>query len=196
MKKKFFNFSKKEIKDLLKAWTALSIAFAIAMNGFSLNMVFLVAVGMSALTVGLGFLFHEISHKLLAQRYGCIAEFRSNDTWLVLALMMSFMGFIFAAPGGVFIQGNVGRIRNGRISAVGIAANIGLAIVFLLLFFTTPLKTLSYYGLFINALLALFNLIPVANFDGRKVMRWNKKIYALMVVASISLMVAQLILNV
>ena len=30
----------------------------------------------SILTIGVGFLFHEIAHKLVAQRYGCWAEFR------------------------------------------------------------------------------------------------------------------------
>ena len=196
MKNRFFRFSKRELIDLGKAWLAISVAFAIVMNGLSLTLAFLITLAISALTVGVGFLTHELAHKLIAQRYGCRAEFRSSDTWLILAILMSFLGFIFVAPGGVYIAGHIDNIRNGRISAAGIIANILLAIVFLIVFIATPLKTLAYYGIYINALLALFNLIPIGNFDGKKVLRWNKKIYALLVITALIMMASQFILNI
>lgn len=195
-------FSNTELKHLFRAWLVISLAFAILNNGFSLTAQFLLAVLMAAVTVGLGFLLHEIAHKFLAQRYGCIAEFRAFDTMLLFALVMSFFGFIFAAPGAVFINGKVNDARNGRISAVGPLVNIVLAFLFfvLLLFLAAAsvdnslIISLAFYGLSINGWLALFNMLPFWQMDGSKVLKWNRKIYALMMAAAVfSMMLPRLI---
>src|SRR3989344_1511663 len=99
--KRGFNTSKKEIKDLTKAWIILSLAFAIATKGFSFNIDFFYSAAIAAITVGLGFIVHELSHKIMAQKYGCFAEFRSFDTMLIFSLLISFTGLIFLAPGAV-----------------------------------------------------------------------------------------------
>jgi len=185
------NTSEKEIRDLIKAWIAISIAFAVVLRAvieLSFYQVFIV----SAIAVGAGFLLHELGHKLVAQRYGCFAEFRSFDQMLLLAIIMSFFGFVFAAPGAVMINGPVGVRRNGMISAAGPIVNIILAILFLWLLLMQPtgfLKVLAFYGFFINSILALFNMIPIWNFDGAKVLRWNKKVYGIIVVIAFGLMV-------
>jgi len=185
MKIDFLRFSREEIIDLVKSWLAVSAAFAIAMSGLASEILIGLFV-ISAITVGLGFLLHELAHKFLAQKYGCFAEFRSNNFMLVLALALSFTGFVFAAPGGVVLKGYVNPERYGRISAAGVAANLVLALLFLILFFT-PFPDIGYYGFYINSWLALFNLIPVGSFDGLKILNWNKKVYAIMIVIAFSL---------
>ncbi|MBI2208602.1 site-2 protease family protein [Candidatus Woesearchaeota archaeon] len=181
------NTSEKEIKDLLKAWLAISFAFAMVLRfsmPLSLYKVFIV----SAVTVGTGFLLHELGHKFVAQRYGCFAEFRSFDQMLLLAIIMSFFGFVFAAPGAVMIAGRIDIRKNGIISAAGPIVNLVLALFFLSILFMFPaglLKILAFYGFFINSWLALFNMIPVWNFDGAKVLRWDKKVYGIIVAASL-----------
>ena len=178
--------SKKEIIDILKAWIVISVAFAVILgtrNIFSIKFLFYLII--SALTVGVGFLFHELAHKVLAQKYGAIAEFRSFDIMLVLALALAFFGspIIFAAPGAVMISGgNINVQRYGKISAVGPLTNIILAIIFLALrrFFDggSWLMELSNYGFLINSWLALFNMIPIWEFDGRKIFQWSKAVWA------------------
>lgn len=182
-----FHFSKIELRDLAKAWFAISLAFAILFSGISNAL--LISFVISAFTVGIGFLFHELGHKFVAQRYGYKAEFRSFDNMLILAVIMSFFGFILAAPGAVMIQAhNIDFRRNGKISAIGPTMNILLAIVFLAILLFTPFTLVGKYGLFINALLAAFNMIPFGNFDGVKIYRWNKLVYALLLISSISLL--------
>jgi len=112
----------------------------------------------------------------------------------LLALIMSFFGFVFAAPGAVMIHGPVGARRNGIISAAGPITNLGLALVFVGLFFLFPggfLQTLSKFGFYVNSWLALFNMIPFMNFDGAKILRWNKIVYGSIVAAAIVFMFVQ-----
>lgn len=181
------HFSSEELKDLGKAWIAITVAFAIVLSGNTMSALpsFLI---ISGIAVGFGFLLHELGHKFVAQHYGCFAEFRSFDFMLVLAFIMSFFGFVFAAPGAVMIKGYVDNERNGKISVAGPLINILMAVGFLIASFLTSsegfVHMISRYGFFINSFLALFNLIPFGNFDGSKVYRWNKPVWWSMVIVS------------
>lgn len=194
-----------EIRDMLKAWMAVSIAFTIASGG-NLSEAFLPdfykSFVIASLTVGVGFLLHEIGHKIVAQRYGYFAEFRSFDSMLLLAIAMSFFGFVFAAPGAVMISGRVSKAKSGRISAAGPLVNLALAFIFLLLlfqgFFQLPqlFRAAAYYGFIINSWLALFNMLPFWLFDGYKILKWSKLAYGAMVGAAVIFMFAQSLLRI
>lgn len=177
-------FSKTEIRDLLKAWIAISIAFGIVLRSETPNIIF--AFILSAVTVGIGFLLHELAHKFVAQKYKYKAEFRSFDSMLILAIALSFLGFVIAAPGAVMLQGIYNKTKNGKISLAGPLTNIILAIIFFLL--TPILGQISHFGFLINAWLALFNMLPFPNFDGAKVLAWNKLIYTIILLVSIVLL--------
>jgi len=183
MQKRFgYSTSKREIRDILKAWIVISLAFAIVLGGVSLSFGFLYFLLISAVTVGVGFLLHELAHKVVAQNYGLKAEFRSFDNMLALALLMSFFGFIFAAPGAVMISGRVMIGQYGRIAVAGPITNLFLALFFLGIFFISPpllIQQIAQYGFFINSWLAFFNMIPVWQLDGKKVLEWNKPVYFL-----------------
>ncbi|HIH14995.1 MAG: Conserved hypothetical membrane protein, peptidase family M50 [archaeon GW2011_AR17] len=189
-------FSKIEIRDLTKAWIAISVAFAIALAGGIIyvqpNFSFLTSILLAALTVGVGFLLHELGHKVIAQRYGCFAEFRADNMMLIIAIITSFFGFLFAAPGAVMIAGRVSTERNGKISIAGPLVNIVLAIIFLVLGIIIHqgfLGQLFAFGFFINTWLAIFNMLPLWILDGKKVWNWNKTIYIITLVFSIALLV-------
>ena len=64
--------SETELRDILKAWAAVSIAFGIILSTSVSD--FYSKFVIASLTVGIGFLFHELGHKIVAQRYGCFAE--------------------------------------------------------------------------------------------------------------------------
>ncbi|MBW2991609.1 hypothetical protein KY345_00135 [Candidatus Woesearchaeota archaeon] len=180
-------FSKTELEHLLRAWFAITLAFAIAMSGGRLfSGVFGVNFAISAVTVGLGFIVHELGHKFMAQKYHCFAEFRANNFMLILAILISFTGVILAAPGAVMIAGHIDYKRNGKISAAGPAMNILLAVLFLGLFFVSEglIKQAGYYGMVINSWLAMFNILPFPMFDGIKILRWDKLVYGIMIVSA------------
>ena len=171
--------SETEVRDLLKAWIAISIAFAILLRE-SMPSSFYMTFITTSLTVGIGFLLHELGHKVVAQRYGCFAEFRSFDNMLIFAVVMSFFGFVLAAPGAVMISGKISRNKNGVISAAGPLVNLALAVIFFGLALSHPTgitKIIASYGFLINSWLALFNMVPFWLFDGYKVWKWNKIAY-------------------
>lgn len=175
----FMQFSRIELIDLAKGWFAISLAFAIMLGGiFSENFAFYFII--SAIAVGSGFLLHELAHKFFAQRYNCWAEFRADNKMLLLAVVFSLFGFIFAAPGAVIISGKVNNKANGIISLAGPATNVILAFIFRYIStFTGFLEQLGNFGYQINIWLALFNMIPFGFFDGTKVFQWNKFVYFL-----------------
>ncbi len=189
--------SRIEIVDIIKAWLALSLAFAFIYAGasvlggdlnriFSLNFLSLFAISM--FTAGLGFLLHELAHKLAAQHFGCAAEFRAWDQLLYLAVGLAvFIGFIFAAPGAVMISGMITRKENGLISVAGPATNYVLAMIFLVLSYLLPQWTNVFaIGFSINVWLGLFNLIPFGPLDGKKVFYWNKIVWGGMMIFGVA----------
>jgi len=152
---------------------------------------------MSIVAVSLGFVLHEIGHRFVARRFGCFAEYTMWPTGLILAVVVSFFGFVFAAPGAVMIypKSNAwGRVtltkqKIGLISITGPAMNLCLALVFILLnmaYANTAYLTLLFsLGARINTWLAVFNLIPFGPF------RWHKGVWLAAVAVGIGLFVAQ-----
>jgi Zn-dependent protease len=183
-------FSVIEVRDIVIAWIALGFAFGISyvsritVLGLSVSdpitffaYVFLI----SLLTVGPGFVFHELSHKFVAQRYGFWAEFRMWPMGLFLALLTSLLGIIFAAPGATYISGtNISKSENGKISLAGPLTNAAIAALFVPFLFSSVgfLQDLGSIGVPINIFLALFNLLPIGPLDGAKVFKWNVPVWA------------------
>jgi Zn-dependent protease len=186
--------SNRELIDLLKSWLAISLAFTIVM-GFSQGTIiykFLLALFL----VGTAFLVHELAHKYVAQRYQCWAEYRSDNMMLILAILISLLGVVFAAPGAVMIYGWIDKKKNGKISLAGPATNLVLALIFLGLIFITSgtASTIASYAFAVNAWIGAFNLIPLFNFDGAKIYAWSKPAYFVAVGVGLSLLFIQQIL--
>ena len=191
-----FKFSSNEIRDLFVSFFVISVAFSILFSGFELtnllNVLPMVMVG-----VGLGFILHEVAHKITAMKYGYWAEYKTWPPGLFIALISSAFGFIFAAPGAVHIFGQYMTDKeNGIISVAGPITNILLSLVFLAIaiylimiypLLITPIMAAPLWasilfitctlGFRINAFLALFNLIPFSILDGAKVFSWNPLIW-------------------
>lgn len=195
-------FGRTEIIHITIAVIVLTIAFSLAFSDFFYNFdlysqhttipiyIFLGAFA----AVGTGFLLHELAHKVIAQKYGCWAEFRTNNFGLMLALITGLFGFVYAAPGAVYIAGRIDKGQNGRISIAGPMTNFIIALVFFSIFLIDPsilLLTYNVGGLpttyfylsiplfvaLINIFLAGFNMIPLMPLDGAKVVHWNIGIY-------------------
>ncbi|SEA12288.1 hypothetical protein SAMN04488065_1955 [Haloplanus vescus] len=185
-------FSSRELRDLAVAWVVLGVAFAIFFaGGGSRALSMLASEGLvrpllvSLLTAGLGFLLHELAHKVVAVRFDQVAEFRADYNMLFLAVMSALIGFLFAAPGAVHHRGRLTKRQHGLIALAGPVTNGLLALVFAPIFVAgllvgSPLLSLvGSRGVAINLFLAAFNLVPIGSLDGRTVLDWSKGVFAL-----------------
>ena len=78
----FERITRREEADLVIAWMAISISFAIIfLRSIGRADIFtaLLFFGISLLTVGIGFVLHEMAHKYVAIHYGFWAEFRVSS---------------------------------------------------------------------------------------------------------------------
>jgi Zn-dependent protease len=184
--------SETEIKHLVIAWLAIACAFTIILHRWYSLSLFSVFV-ISAVTVGFAFIFHELAHKVVAQRYGAWSEFRMAPLMLLMGLLTAFMGFIFVAPGAVMIfNPYLTREESGKIAVAGPMMNVTLAFLFFALFSLAPygmIGLIGKFGMTINAWLAAFNLIPVSVLDGKKVLAWDRGVYGVALVIAIFVLI-------
>lgn len=177
-------FSEREIKEIALSTLVLAFAFGGVSRFFE-----------ALFVVGLGFLAHElIGHKLFAQRLGAEAEYRMWPTGLLLALVGSFFGFVFAAPGAVYFSSvvrgrfafTVHRFSNrevGMVALAGPAVNVvlGMSFIALSLF---AFHDLFSFAAYVSFFMAFFNLIPFPPLDGSKVIAWSLPVWAVSMVAA------------
>ncbi len=183
--------SEREKKELFIAFFVLSLAFAISFSGgrSGINLAnFPFVFGISALAVGTAFIFHEFAHRNLARKYGCWAEFRMWNFGLMMALVFSLFGFVFAAPGAVVISGYITKEQNGKISAAGPATNWIIGTLFLLGSYALLVMDIWAWWIlafvaFVNLFIGGFNLLPIGPLDGAKIFRWNPINYMVLVFA-------------
>jgi len=173
-------FSRRELLDLAVAWAALGVAFALFFGGGGRVLLARpsLLVGLlpaSLLTAGLGFLLHELAHKVTAIRFGQLAEFRADYGMLFLAVAGALAGFLFAAPGAVYHRGRATLRENGLIAVAGPLTNVALGLLFvpLELLAGGALASVASLGVRINFLLAGFNMIPFGPLDGNTVKEWS-----------------------
>lgn len=193
-------FSSRELLDLLIAWIALGVAFMVFFAGGTPGALGLldagvgplvVALVVSLVTAGIGFLFHELGHKVAAVNYDNVAVFRADYGMLFVAVMSAFLGFLFAAPGAVHHRGQLTDRQHGLVAMAGPAVNLALAVLFVPLFFIGGFLTLGIverigsHGILVNLFLAAFNLVPIGPLDGNTVISWNKLIWFCVFVLSV-----------
>ena len=134
----------------------------------------------------LSFLLHEIAHKISAQRFGLWAEFRLTMQGALITLLSMLLPFKIISPGAVMIAGPMTRESAGKTGLAGPLTNIILSTVCTIIAVTTQ-NVFFWTIAYINALIALFNLIPFGIMDGLKVFWWSKMVWGIAFGASLPL---------
>jgi Zn-dependent protease len=206
-----------EILEFILSALWLGVAFAIAMSGgytaFSNPEALKITVFQSLIVVFFAFVCHELAHRVMARHYGYKARYRMWFPGLIIALLGSLLALIFAAPGAVHIDMDMNapdaRKKLGASALAGPLMNMILAVVFagLTVYFISVVQamtlndvsftriepTLNFiYGILvigvqINAWMAVFNLLPIGQFDGFKVFLWNKVVWGISFAVSIAI---------
>ena len=175
-----------EMIQILISWITISLAFSMgAVFAQGLLPAFTTSFPIILLTLGTGFILHELAHRQLAKKFGCIAFYKMWTPGLALALGMAIMTqgrMIFAAPGAVLIGGKHLTLReSGLIAVVGPLMNILVGTFFFWLSFSTHnlVALIGAWGAYVNFFLAAFNMIPFPPLDGQKVLQWNPAVWGL-----------------
>jgi Zn-dependent protease len=189
---------RREWKDLTIAWLAIALAFTLIFVRANIGdlLGFLIFFAISLVTVGIGFVLHEMAHKFTAMRFGFWAEFQKNTQMLLIAVVLAALaGIVFAAPGATVIYGSMSREQNGKISIAGPLTNLILCIPFGLIYLGGVMGSLGLIGLIIgsvglqvNAMIAFFNMLPVSVLDGRKILSWNLPVFVIMFLATLGVL--------
>ncbi|MDI6847240.1 MAG: AN1-type zinc finger domain-containing protein [Candidatus Bathyarchaeia archaeon] len=193
---KIFWFSQRELKHLtLGALLVMGVGLSYIPQIPGLSVLMRPEILLSlAIIFTLAFLLHEIAHKLSAQRYGLWAEFRLTlfGALITLLSMLPFPFFKIISPGAVMIAGTITRKEVGKTALAGPLTNITLSTIFTTVAIGASatieiIALIAVFGAWINAIIALFNLIPFGMLDGFKIFLWNKTIWALAFTASLVL---------
>ncbi|TFG97930.1 hypothetical protein E4H12_07425 [Candidatus Thorarchaeota archaeon] len=200
-------FSSKELRDLLIACVLVTlVSISILGEGFGfgilvtlsrlalyLNSFFWwVPVGMILIFL-LSFIGHELAHKFTAQHYGMWSEFRMTT----MGYYLSFIAILFAVPifgtGTVYTSGTSNREHDAKANLAGPLSNFvfasSLVIVAILAYVSLTGGLLSnvllliQYGIIINGILGLFNMIPFQPFDGATVKDWDIRVWITLTIA-------------
>jgi Zn-dependent protease len=190
---------RRELMDIVISLAVLSLGFSIAMAGrgivggirWDLVVAYL---PLTAFVLFFAFIGHEMAHRQVARRLGYIAMYQADYTFLPLAVIFPLLfGFVFAAPGAVVISpfrlhGHGDERRDVfLISAAGPLTNITFAAAGAALMMALRSEIWWFFA-YINAWLALFNLLPIPPLDGSKMIRTNPALW-LPVIAVAALLV-------
>lgn len=136
----------------------------------------------------MAFILHEYAHKLAAARNGLHSEFQLNLFGAFLTFISIFLPLKLIAPGAVVIYGYASPEKMGRVAAYGPLTNIILGLVMLPVLLS-PYGYMISVAFYLNAFIALFNLVPFGVLDGRKIMAWNRPAWAATFVLSLAFFV-------
>jgi Zn-dependent protease len=187
-KKNHISTSPKELKHIgVAAALVIGIGFSIGLygnyfGGFLFNWTWAM-MGAFAVVMVASFLTHEIAHKIVAQKNGLWAEFRLTTWGAVLTFASVFLPIRMIGPGAMMIGGTLQKKDDiVKISIAGPITYLVYSSIFLGLAFTLPVPLdwglMLLFAAYINAFMAVFNLIPFGILDGYKIFSQNKKLWA------------------
>ncbi|MCS7142968.1 MAG: hypothetical protein NZ920_04125 [Aigarchaeota archaeon] len=186
-----FHFDRTEVIHLLIGCGLITVAgiSLIGSPGASSDLFFLTAFGVA---FAASFLVHELAHKYVAINYGHTAHFRLSLFGVLITALTALLPIKFLAPGAVMVAGSSHHRVLAKIAAAGPVTNLiisGVIALYLILIGVSGGGSLSLTGVrmlgYLNALLALFNLVPFGPLDGLKVLTGRPRVWILLFALSL-----------
>ncbi len=180
-----------EAKHLSLAST-LVLLVGISLAGWRSDLTVLTATALIFLA---SFILHELAHRFSAKTLGLWAEFRLEPYGAFLTAISIVSPFKIIAPGAVLVVGAAGFDAIGKVAISGPLTNLILVAVLYAARLLVPsgvfwATTVLDYGIYVNAIIAVFNLLPFAALDGRKVLIWSRKLWLLTFTLSFAALLA------
>jgi len=193
-----YEHSPDELRELIISTVALGFAFTLAIFGgnnkftYVLEPTFIQHFIFTTVLVGLSLVAKEMAQKGTSRALESHATYRMWSPGIIVSVLSSFLGIVFAAVGGMQIssenteragrwQINLSPKQMGIIASIGPLMSLAIGMSLLMLSPIVPSfgleRNLFVIGAEINAVLALFSMVPFGPVDGDKVLRWNVTIW-------------------
>jgi len=196
-----------ELVDILIGFTLIVLVF-----GFSRLIFFNDWWGflISAILITTAFLPHEMAHKVVAQRRGQFARYILWTRGIIYTLFTMIIGIGLIVPGFVAIvplNRQMNKKDLGMVALAGPAINAVIGAISLVIgLLTSSFGIIPFTGIMsspnifiqiaqFNALIALFNCLPIWRLDGAKILKWDWKVFATIVVINVAIVIPSFILN-
>lgn len=150
--------------------------------------------------VAVSILAHELPQKFMARRFGLKTIFKAWGSGIFLSWLLAPLGIFFPAYGSTYVKQidwryNPKKDKTGVIFAMGPISSLALGFtlwIIRLLTASSLLAESAKIGYITSLSIALLNLIPTQAaggfvWDGKKIFRWNRKVWVMLVIASIAL---------
>ncbi len=193
-------FQPREIMELIVV--ILGVSFILTFPNLEFNFFITLVV------VAVSMFLRHFSHKLMADRLGCMATFKLWITGTVIGIVSLLLkvtfGFIFLALGYVEIVpykfGRMGikliRMTTrdyGHIALAGVAVNLSLMLIFGVLYTVHTdveiFQTISK----VNGLLAFFSLLPIMPLEGSHIFTWSIWFWVILMIFNILSLIVVLV---
>ena len=152
--------------------------------------------------VAISLLAHELPQKFVARKLGLETTFKAWGSGIFLGWLLALVGGFFPAYGSTYVKQldwwyNPKKDKTGIIFALGPLVSLTLAFAFWTVQNLTTSSLLvasAKVGYTINLVIVIFNLIPIQAaggfvWDGKKILTWNKTIWATLVIATSALII-------
>jgi len=175
----------RELRDIVISVFAITLIFSYYNTQGNLNLMFSRFPSFLIIVI-VAFLFHELAHRFVARKFGCVAVYKMWIEGIIFGLLLMLVGIPFIAPGAVVLYPyQFGRwgfravqltiTEMGLVAFSGIGVNLSFALIFKPLTGMLIIQGIDIFGslAWVNAWLAFFNLLPFPPLDGSKIFRWK-----------------------
>ena len=187
----------------LFAWVGLFTIWAIQALRMGHS---IIALPVVLVVTGVSLFAPELLQKQIGRRFGLETVFKAWEPGIIFSLLLAVIGSFFPAYGSTYVKKldyryDLSKKENGIFFTAGPSMSLLLAWCFWAL--STVISDGAILagvrvGYMTNLVNSLFNLIPVQAaggfvWDGRKIVTWSKSVWLLLLVASLVLIIADIL---
>ncbi|MCX8183423.1 MAG: GNAT family N-acetyltransferase [Crenarchaeota archaeon] len=167
----------------------------------------LMLIPMVLTVVAVSLIAHELSQKLVARRLGLETTFKAWGSGILFSWLLALLGSVFPAYGSTYVKQldwwyDPEKDKTGIVFAVGPLVSLLLGSAFWTISNLTVNRLLAVpatVGYVTNLMIVILNLIPIQAaggfvWDGKKILRWSKTLWIMLVIAIFVLIILDLLL--
>lgn len=184
-------FSHVEVRHLgLSFIITCVLSFLMAINSGTKDPLRIIGI---ILIVVMAYFLHEIAHKISAHVKGYWAEFRLDLLGMILTIVSFFCPVKLIAVGQIKIVGRPMLSEDyGKIALAGPFVNISQAVFFYVISAISTnylIVSLASFGFVLNSTFALVNLFPFGSLDGYRILKWNRRVWIIIIITVVLLFI-------